>query len=46
MRMLLLKLKWIIENFGLFCCTENACSLSEDSVFVGQTEDECGTMEA
>ena len=46
MRMLLLKLKWIMESFGLFSCTENACSLSEDSVFVEQTEDECGAIEA
>ena len=30
----------------LFSCAENACSLSEDSVFVEQTEEECGAMEA
>ena len=35
-----------MESFGLFSCAENACSLSEDSAFVGQTEDECGAMEA
>ena len=36
----------MMDNYRLFICTENACSLSEDSVFVEQTEDECGAIEA